>query len=479
MQKIADHIVSAEPVRMGSDLYKALRNDGRILAVQVFPITIAADKYDFFKQQVELLDDARNHYHANVPAILGWGFTQAENYPFIEREWIDGYSVAELPNREKMVSVDEIGMIAEQASRVLALCHNVGVVHGNIDAEQIIWDKRKEQYSLTGFVFGLNTLEQAPAKTKIVIDVNRQGADLFSKEKDINELGLLLKELVREHLLPRNRMTSAQLGNDVFNETLIDGNAMPAWLTTCISRAVSTGADRFKSAHEMYSYILLHHKTLLPANRWYRSKPQQASRLRVKTVNKRVRPAQQQLQSVVSSGMKAGRQKMRFVFDRRIAIGLVIAGVLAGFSIIAQKGEQKKDGFLRADATTNNLLPDTASVEERPKQYNSAIVLKEKKTGRPKKADKKKTVAQKVPADSLTAEEKVSVSELGAYKVRSKAYFHTTPDEATRRRAFIVHWNNAVLHPLQEENDFVYVVYTNREGQTTKGWLRKKDLERQ
>jgi eukaryotic-like serine/threonine-protein kinase len=36
-----------------------------------------------------------------------------------------------------------------------------------------------------------------------------------------------------------------------------------------------------------------------------------------------------------------------------------------------------------------------------------------------------------------------------------------------------------VLHPLKEENDFVYVVYTNDEGQTTKGWLRKKDLLKQ
>ena len=60
--------------------------------------------------------------------------------------------------------------------------------------------------------------------------------------------------------------------------------------------------------------------------------------------------------------------------------------------------------------------------------------------------------------------------------VRSKAYFHNQPDEATKRNAFIVHWNNAVLRPLKEENDFVYVVFTNHEGQTSKGWLRKKDL---
>jgi serine/threonine protein kinase len=62
------------------------------------------------------------------------------------------------------------------------------------------------------------------------------------------------------------------------------------------------------------------------------------------------------------------------------------------------------------------------------------------------------------------------------YTVISKAYFHDKPDESTRRNAFIVHWNNAVLTPLDETDDFIYVVYTNDRGQTSKGWLRKVDL---
>ena len=65
---------------------------------------------------------------------------------------------------------------------------------------------------------------------------------------------------------------------------------------------------------------------------------------------------------------------------------------------------------------------------------------------------------------------------LGKYKVRSKAYFHNSPNAATRRDAFIVHWNNAVLYPMKEEDDFVYIVFTNFKGQTSKGWLHKKDL---
>ena len=62
------------------------------------------------------------------------------------------------------------------------------------------------------------------------------------------------------------------------------------------------------------------------------------------------------------------------------------------------------------------------------------------------------------------------------YKVRNVAYFHNEPDAGTRRQAFINHWNNAVLKPLDEKNGFVYIVYTNDQGQTSKGWLAKSDL---
>jgi serine/threonine-protein kinase len=55
-------------------------------------------------------------------------------------------------------------------------------------------------------------------------------------------------------------------------------------------------------------------------------------------------------------------------------------------------------------------------------------------------------------------------------------YFHNQPDESTRRNAFINRWNKAVLKPLDEKNGFVYIVYTNQWGQTSKGWMLKKHL---
>jgi serine/threonine-protein kinase len=87
-------------------------------------------------------------------------------------------------------------------------------------------------------------------------------------------------------------------------------------------------------------------------------------------------------------------------------------------------------------------------------------------------------IATPPASTSTTAEAPETTTTLGRYKVISKAYFHNEPDEDTRRKAFIIHWNNAVLMPVEEKNGFMYVEFTNHLGQTSKGWLLKKDLQK-
>lgn len=81
------------------------------------------------------------------------------------------------------------------------------------------------------------------------------------------------------------------------------------------------------------------------------------------------------------------------------------------------------------------------------------------------------------PDETGAKEPEKKEGSVGKYKVVNKAYFHNEPDEGTRREAFIIHWNNAVLQPTEERNGFVYVVFTNHLGQTSRGWLRKSDLK--
>lgn len=65
------------------------------------------------------------------------------------------------------------------------------------------------------------------------------------------------------------------------------------------------------------------------------------------------------------------------------------------------------------------------------------------------------------------------------YKVPSKAFFYSQPNQKFRRSNFINHWKNSYtpLNALDEKNGFIYVVFTNKRGKTSEGWLRKKDTK--
>ena len=74
------------------------------------------------------------------------------------------------------------------------------------------------------------------------------------------------------------------------------------------------------------------------------------------------------------------------------------------------------------------------------------------------------------PADTNT------VVKFKQYRLLSpKAYFHNSPDEGTKRLAWLANPGDTIT-ALKEANDFIYTEYYNRKNQLSKGWLRKKDL---
>lgn len=88
-----------------------------------------------------------------------------------------------------------------------------------------------------------------------------------------------------------------------------------------------------------------------------------------------------------------------------------------------------------------------------------------------------KETASRDSEQAKPAPAEVPASTQHQYMVISKAYFYSAPDENNRRNAFVVPSNNAILAALNEQNGFVYVQFTNQLGQSTTGWLRKKDLQ--
>ena len=180
---------------------------------------------------------------------------------------------------------------------------------------------------------------------------------------------------------------------------------------------------------------------------------------------------------------------------------LVVGGGIAGYSLLKSdrqdnysasgsvpdyttEEETRRDttDYLAATpaepaASVEVTEPDTVSQETTPvvdTATETPAPQPEETTTEPQQEEPK----PQEPADKKedTPNEEPKSSGIGKYKVVNKAYFHNEPDESTRREAFIIHWNNAVLQPTKEENGFVYVVFTNHLGQTSRGWLKKSEL---
>jgi len=198
------------------------------------------------------------------------------------------------------------------------------------------------------------------------------------------------------------------------------------------------------------------------------------------------------------------RRKVRKRLKRRIIAMVVTIGVLALLYVMVFKNgmfrsqEGVPDTIVAIDTLIDSLpvirnVPSTG----KPLATNDTItkdtpiipvytdIVDEKtsvtKTDDAKKGVEKKSAYKQTPPENIVkeGERAANATSLGVgYKVNSTAYFFNEPNEATRRKAFVNHWNNsyATLKPTDEKNGFIYVVFTNHLGQTSRGWLRKKDL---
>jgi len=90
-----------------------------------------------------------------------------------------------------------------------------------------------------------------------------------------------------------------------------------------------------------------------------------------------------------------------------------------------------------------------------------------------------KTVASKeiLPVENNPENTTAAQDSSQEYTVINKTWFHSAPDSSKRKTFYLQPRQDVVLTPTAEENGFVYVVYVNKKGQSTRGWLDKKDLE--
>ena len=88
------------------------------------------------------------------------------------------------------------------------------------------------------------------------------------------------------------------------------------------------------------------------------------------------------------------------------------------------------------------------------------------------KQDSLKGIGQKSAAKLSTG------TVVAKYLIVEKSYFYNKPDTNTRRGSFVLPANDSygIVTALDDRNGFIYIVFKNHAGRTSRGWILKSNL---
>ncbi|HMJ48072.1 MAG TPA: hypothetical protein VK498_12135, partial [Ferruginibacter sp.] len=178
-----------------------------------------------------------------------------------------------------------------------------------------------------------------------------------------------------------------------------------------------------------------------------------------------------------------GVSKTAFLTVLIIAIGLAAFSAYKLFFNQTSLNDRQSTSMQFSNDSLYNADTSLKTAEKSPRKKNefSDSVKKINTTAALPNTDEFREVSDTLntSAQIISREEPAPAGEPATgtkYRVLTIAHFHDKPDEGTRRNAFITYQDKIPLTALDEQNDFIYVIFTNSQGQTSKGWIRKKDL---
>jgi serine/threonine-protein kinase len=506
-------------------VYKARRKDGTITAVKLLPTPILSESledknYRDFHNEVEKLKKVNESPNPHVVTILNSGITETGSFPFIEMEFIEGPDLEELlkPPHAPLFSVFETVKVARHISNAIAHCHTVGVKHGDIKTNNVKLNSKTGNYVLLDF--GLAVMSDEQRRTSLrhagaiefMAPEQNEGKMLF--QTDVYSFGIIIYELLagrvpfplgnksetaRNHVMVAHmekdppdamQLRAEKLPADWSQERKEREMQVPAWLLEMIDICLQKDPEkRFANGMELLDFIHSHNNET-PIVEYPVEEVAVKEDMPVVTTKEVVDETPVFVRNEYAEEVRPARKTTR-ISPLLIVLPLLLLLGFGAYYVLGKKSNANEfsgnTSVLTTDSTsgmaTNNAYTQDSPVKKpsRPKKdtaqqaiLDSIIINVPDSVANEKPATNDSTTSSAHNADdNKQAETKSNKS--GKYKVRSQAYFHNEPDESTRRNAFMTQWD-ASFTPLDETDDFVYVIFTNEQGQTSKGWLRKKDL---
>lgn len=521
-------------------VYKGRRIGEIFVAVKLLPTPIHAEDendkhYKDFINEVEKLKKVNQVSNPNVVKILNSGITESGSLPFIEMEFIEGPDLAELLTEKDtpVFTIPEAIKVAYQLANALSHCHRVSVKHGDIKSNNVKFNINTGNYMLLDFGLAIMSDEQRRSSLRnagaVEFMAPEQSEGNLLPQSDVYSYGIILYELLAGTVpfklndngqTARNAVMIAHLEQEppdllALREKNMPLNwpeeqrrrelQVPGWLLTLISKCLQKNpADRYADGTELRqviqhsvisvkddtesALILQNEKDTLELK--LQEEAAKTSRLQQEITQLKNSQAAFNPTPVIASAPhnNSGKSMSKTLL---LGIGLLLTcmGVLAGRYLF-------NSGKAVAVSVPQDTIASTKSSNEARTEPEPQKNIKEeqeltikKPIGKPetlavkkikkdsakkvvKKAEPKPKPAEPAPVNSVKGSDIGKVFTLFS----TYAYFHDKPDEASKRDANINRWNNARLKAIDDRNGFIYVVYTNDNGQTSKGWLRKKDL---
>ena len=448
-------------------VYKAKRTGTIITAVKLLPTPILsedpADKnFTDFQNEVQKLKRVNEEPNPNVVTILSSGITETGSFPFIEMEFIEGPDLEELlrPPHDPVFTLKETIKLAEHLAHALEHCHKADIKHGDIKSNNVKFNIHTGNYVLLDFGLAIMSDEQRRTSLRhagaIEFMAPEQGNGETLFQTDVYSFGVIIFELLAGQVpfplkdrseTARNQTMVAHMETPPPDMLALRRQNLPSswpeeqreremnvpqWLVALVYRCLDKNPQkRFANGTELHQYVL-HNSTSATAIEGGK----EAELCRLMDENRRLKEENEKLHQQALASSYSLR-------DSRTSVPPPVQ---------KPAPKQKSSGLLLTAVILGGLIGGYFLVKSLQNDSPSA-------------------------SDKTTAVKTAPKKEFGKYKViASRAYFHNKPDPATRRAAYLIP-SNEVIQALDEEGAFIYTEFTNSSGESSKGWVLKKDLQ--